>query len=150
MHEPLEPGQALKIGATINLQGQAERNHLLKELAPLPRWVCWKGNPIKDKNGKERINKIPFYMAYDGSYKMAKTNNPETWGTFNQAKRWESGLQESHKGVGFVLGLELPYICIDLDHCIDSDTRQLKDNEAGKAARRVLHIILEINREKPI
>ena len=148
MYEPLEPGQALKIGATINLQGQAERNNLLKELAPLPRWVCWKGKPQKDKSGKEKISKIPFYMAYDGSYKMAKTNNPETWGTFKQAKRWESGLQESHKGVGFVLGLEQPYICIDLDHCIDSNTRQFKDDEAGKTARRVLHIILEINGEK--
>lgn len=141
MYEPLEPGQALKIGATINLQGQAERNNLLKELAPLTRWVCWKGKPIKDKSGKEKISKIPFYMAYDGSYKMAKTNNPETWGTFDQAKRWESGLQESHKGVGFVLGLDQPHICIDLDDCIDSDTRQFKDNEAGKAARRVMDIL---------
>lgn len=141
MYEPLEPGQALKIGATINLQGQAERNNLLKELAPLPRWVCWKGKPKKDKSGKEKISKVPFYMANDGSYAMAKTNNPETWGTFDQAKRWESGLQGSHKGVGFVLGLELPYICIDLDHCIDSNTRQLKDNEAGKAARRVMDIL---------
>lgn len=141
MYEPLEPGQALKIGATINLQGQAERNNLLKELAPLTRWVCWKGKPIKDKSGKEKISKIPFYMANDGSYAMAKTNNPETWGTFDQAKRWESGLQESHKGVGFVLGLDLPHICIDLDDCIDSDTRQFKDNEAGKAARRVMDIL---------
>lgn len=148
MYEPLEPGQALKIGATINLQGQAERNNLLKELAPLPRWVCWKGKPKKDKSGKEKISKIPFYMDNDGSYAKAKTNNPETWGTFYQAKRWESGLQGSHKGVGFVLGLDQPHICIDLDDCIDSDTRQFKDNEAGKAARRVLHIILEINREK--
>lgn len=141
MYEPLETGQALKIGATINLQGQAEQNNLLKELAPLPRWVCWKGKPIKDKSGKEKIGKIPFYMANDGSYKMAKTNNPETWGTFKQAKRWESGLQGSHKGVGFVLGLEQPHICIDLDDCIDSDTRQFKDNESGKAARRVMDIL---------
>lgn len=141
MYEPLEPGQALKIGATINLQGQAERNNLLKELAPLPRWVCWKGKPKKDKSGKEKISKIPFYMDNDGSYAMAKTNNPETWGTFSQAKKWESGLQESHKGVGFVLGLDLPHICIDLDDCIDSDTRQFKDNEAGKAARRVMDIL---------
>lgn len=141
MYEPLEPGQALKIGATINLQGQAERNNLLKELAPLPRWVCWKGKPKKDKSGKEKISKIPFYMDNDGSYAMAKTNNPETWGTFYQAKRWESGLQGSHKGVGFVLGLDQPHICIDLDDCIDSDTRQFKDNEAGKAARRVMDIL---------
>ena len=141
MYEPLEPGQALKIGATVNLQGQAERNKLLEELAPLPRWVCWKGKPIKDKNGKERINKIPFYMAYDGSYEMAQSNNPETWGTFNQAKRWESGLQGSHKGVGFVLGLELPYTCIDLDHCINKADKTFTDDEAGETARRVLDIV---------
>lgn len=141
MYEPLEPGQALKIGATINLQGQAERNNLLKELAPLPRWVCWKGKPIKDKNGKERINKIPFYMANDGSYKKAKTNKPETWGTFNQAKRWESGLQESHKGVGFVLGLEQPHICIDLDHCINKTDGTFTEDEAGHAASHVMDIL---------
>lgn len=141
MHEPLEPGQALKIGATINLQGQAERNKLLEELAPLPRWVCWKGKRIKDKNGKERINKIPSYMAYDGSYKKAKSNDPKTWGTFNQAKRWESGLQESHKGVGFVLGLEQPFMCIDLDHCINKADKTFTDDEAGETARRVLDIV---------
>lgn len=141
MYEPLEPGRALKIGATINLQGLAERNKLLEELAPLPRWVCWKGKPIKDKNGKERINKIPFYMAHDGSYKMAKSNDPETWGTFNQAKRWESGLQESHKGVGFVLGLEQPFMCIDLDHCINKADKTFTDDEAGETARRVLDIV---------
>ena len=128
VHELLEPGQALKIGATINPQGQAERNKLLEELAPLPRWVCWKGKRIKDKSGKERINKIPFYMAHDGSYEMAKSNDPKTWGTFNQAKRWESGLQESHKGVGFVLGLEQPFMCIDFDHCINKADKTFTDN----------------------
>lgn len=141
MYEPLEPGRALKIGANINLQGLAERNKLLEELAPLPRWVCWKGERIKDKNGKERINKIPFYMAYDGSYKRAKSNDPKTWGTFNQAKRWGSGLQESHKGVGFVLGLEQPFMCIDLDHCINKADKTFTDDEAGETARRVLDIV---------
>lgn len=147
MYEPLEPGQALKIGDTINLQGQAERNKLLEELAPLPRWVCWKGKRIKDKNGKERINKIPFYMAHDGSYKMAKSNDPETWGTFNQAKRWESGLQEFHKGVGFVLGLDLSFICIDSDHCINKADKTFTDDEAGETARRVLDIITKNGEE---
>lgn len=141
MYEPLEPGRALKIGDNINLQGLAERNKLLKELAPLPRWVCWKGKPIKDKSGKEKISKIPFYMANDGSYTTAKTNNPETWGTFSQAKRWESGLQASHKGVGFVLGLEQPFMCIDFDHCINKADKTFTDNEAGKTARRALDII---------
>lgn len=141
VYEPLEPGQALKIGATINLQGQAERNNLLKELAPLPRWVCWKGKPKKDKSGKEKISKIPFYMDNDGSYAMAKTNDPETWGTFNQAKRWENGLQGSHKGVGFVLGLEQPHICIDLDHCINKTDGTFTEDEAGHAASHVMDIL---------
>ena len=141
MYEPLEPGQALKIGATINLQGQAERNNLLKELAPLPRWVCWKGKPVKDRTGKWKISKIPYYTAEDGSRRNAATDNPKTWGTYDRAKEWERNLQGPRKGVGFVLGLDLPYICIDLDHCINKTDGTFTDDEAGKTARRVMDIL---------
>ena len=141
MYEPLEPGQALKIEATINLQGQAERNNLLKELAPLPRWVCWKGKPVKDRTGKWKISKIPYYTAEDGSRRNAATDNPKTWGTYDRAKEWERNLQGPRKGVGFVLGLDLPYICIDLDHCINKTDGTFTDDEAGKTARRVMDIL---------
>lgn len=116
-------------------------NDLIKELAPLPRWVCWKGKPVKDRTGKWKISKIPYYTAEDGSRRNAATDNPKTWGTYDRAKEWERNLQGPHKGVGFVLGLDLPYICIDLDHCINKTDGTFTDDEAGKTARRVMDIL---------
>lgn len=43
--------------------------------------------------------------------------------------------------MGFVLGLELPYTCIDLDHCINKADKTFTDDEAGETARRVLDIV---------
>ena len=116
-------------------------NDLIKELAPLPRWVCWKGKPVKDRTGKWKISKIPYYTAEDGSRRNAATDNPKTWGTYDWAKEWGRNLQGPHKGVGVVLGLDLPYICIDLDHCINKTDGTFTDDEAGKTARRVMDIL---------
>ena len=103
--------------------------------------MCWKGKPVKDRTGKWKISKIPYYTAEDGSRRNAATDNPKTWGTYDRAKEWERNLQGPRKGVGFVLGLDLPYICIDLDHCINKTDGTFTDDEAGKTARRVMDIL---------
>ena len=120
-------------------------NKLIEELAPLSRWVCWRGKPVETRAGK-KITKIPYYFNGRGELRQAATNKPETWGTYEQADKWAGRLNDSHKGIGFVLGLDLPYICIDLDHCLDDDGK-LKDDEAGKTAHLVLDILTNNNED---
>lgn len=63
-------------------------------------------------NGK-RSKKI---FTCEGKTKWAKSNDPATWGTFDQAcaaARQYGGLPT------FALSGGDPYLCIDIDHCID-------------------------------
>ena len=82
----------------------------------LSQWMCWQSRP-KD-NGK--TDKIPI-NPHTG--KLAKTNDPKTWGTFDQAVQY----YEKHKGkgvdgIGFVFTKDDPYAGIDLDGCRNPET----------------------------
>ena len=81
----------------------------LKELADQNRWVAW-----YDQDGR----KIPKSVKTGN----AKTNDPDTWGTFEQAAKTMD--YKRYTGVGVMLGDGL--IGIDLDHVIDPDGR-IKD-----------------------
>lgn len=77
-------------------------------LTEFNQWVCWtnfgklRKVPINPKNGR-----------------WAKVNNPDTWGSFENAlARYKS---RKVKGIGFVFTEEDPFVGIDLDHCIDLD-----------------------------
>lgn len=120
-------------------------NALIKTLAPVPHWLCWRGDPVVNKTtGEVKTSKRPMYGMRDaaGGWALhnAKTNDPSTWGTYEQAAEWLKVLKTERKGLGFVLTLDGPG-CIDLDHCLDFSNRQFKDNEAGKAAARVMEIL---------
>ena len=121
-------------------------NKLIEELAPYRHWVCWIGKTINTKDGK-RTTKILGYVDKDNRFDYAKTNKPETWGTYDQAKSWAARLRNTPKGIGFVLSLDLPFICIDLDHCINKADKTLTDDEAGETARRVLDIFAKNGEE---
>lgn len=74
----------------------------LKELADQSRWIAWWND-----DGR----KIPKSVRTGN----AKTNDPDTWGTFDQASRTMD--LKHYTGVGVMLGDGL--IGIDLDHAID-------------------------------
>lgn len=71
-----------------------------KELKKVKNWVCWCGD------------KLPRNPKTGGN---AQSNNPDTWGTFEQALK----ACEKYKfdGVGFMFAP--PYFGVDLDKCID-------------------------------
>lgn len=80
-------------------------------LRSLPQWVCWRHEAV---NGRQ--TKIP----YDPKQPMAKakSNDPATWGTFEQAiERYRKDGRFS--GVGFTFSRDDPFAGIDLDDCID-------------------------------
>ena len=79
------------------------------ELRREPRWVCWRR---EERNG--RATKLPV-DAHTG--RMAKSTDPATWATFEEAVaavgRWRCD------GVGFVFGPDRAYTGLDLDHVIE-------------------------------
>lgn len=78
------------------------------ELRREPRWVCWRR---EERNG--RATKLPV-DAHTG--RMAKSTDPATWATFEEAvaavARWRCD------GVGFVFGPDRAFTGLDLDHVI--------------------------------
>ena len=69
------------------------------ELRREPRWVCWRR---EERNGK--TTKLPVCAA---NGRMAKSTDPATWATFEEAVaavgRWRCD------GVGFVFGPDRAY-----------------------------------------
>lgn len=81
---------------------QTKIENIPEELKSVPNWVCW-----------EKASKIPKNPA---TGKNAQSNNPKTWGTFQQAvKACETF---GFDGIGFEFG-NSPYFGVDLDHCIN-------------------------------
>ena len=78
------------------------------ELKAEPRWVCWR---LVERDG--RRTKMPV-DAHTG--RMAKSTDPATWATFEEAVAARGRLGCS--GVGFVFGPDRAYTGLDLDHVI--------------------------------
>lgn len=80
-----------------------------EELRREPRWVCWRR---ETRGGK--TTKLPV-DAHTG--RMAKSTDPATWATFDEAVaavgRWRCD------GVGFVFGPDRAFTGLDLDHVIE-------------------------------
>ena len=79
------------------------------QLRERDQWVCWKE---ATRNGK--ATKIP--KRPDGSGN-AKSNGPDTWGTFEQAVETAQGRPKW--GVGYMFSSDGPYLGIDLDTCVN-------------------------------
>lgn len=83
-------------------------------LKEAPRWVLWTYKGSEGKWSK------PPQMSSGGN---AKTNDPNTWTTFEEAMRaYETG---KFSGIGFMLGDGLHGI--DLDDCRNPETRELDE-----------------------
>lgn len=79
------------------------------ELRAEARWVCWRR---EERGGK--TTKLPVCAA---NGRMAKSTDPATWATFEEAVaavgRWRCD------GVGFVFGPDRAFTGLDLDHVIE-------------------------------
>lgn len=107
-------------------------DHIPQELKDLAQWVAW---IIVERAGKK--TKLPINPK---TGRLAKTDDPATWGTFDQAVR--AGRQLN--GIGFVFSPDDPYCGIDLDGHIDDDligwfASYAERSQSGKGA----HIIIK-------
>lgn len=105
------------------------------EMRSYAQWVCWRYE--ETSNGKP--TKIPYCPQ---SGKLANVNDPQTFGTFEQA------LAASHfyNGIGFVLTENDPYAFIDLDnpHALNLDGTP-KFQNAQELLDRQIKIYTEFN-----
>ena len=120
------------------------------ELKEYPHWICWE---VQIRDGKE--TKVPF-SPHGG---MAKTDDPSTWATFEQAKTY----CEKHpnlSGIGYVFSVDDPFCGIDLDKCrnpeigeINADAQKIIDDFASyteiSPSGKGIHIILKGKKPGP-
>ena len=78
-------------------------NHIPSEIRKLPQWVCC---------SSDKIPKNPLTGA------NAKTDSPDTWGTFSDALR--ACVIYGFENVGFVFTKDDNYFGVDLDHCLSN------------------------------
>ena len=100
-----------------------DKNLLIEREEPISRniprelrkqCVCWRLD--KDESGK--FVKVPYDCK---TGRRAKTNDPKTWGTYEQAlKAFDEN--PSYFGIGFVFSADDPYSGVDLDNCRDPKT----------------------------
>jgi putative DNA primase/helicase len=98
---------------TYSINKKVKLNEIPQELKALNQWVAWKAEPRKNnKMGKIPIN--PY------TKKSAKTNDPSTWGSFEDAV---ACYQENNlAGISLIFTKDDPYIGIDVDDCFIDET----------------------------
>lgn len=100
-------------------------NNIPAELRAEARWVCWKR---VERDG--RATKIPIDAS---SGRMAKSTDPATWATFEDAVAAARRL--GCDGVGFVFGPDRAFTGLDLDHVMEggvlADEHRWVVEEAG-------------------
>lgn len=96
------------------------------ELKDLSQWLRWRW--VWDPKA-ERWTKLPIHATRDTH---AATNDPTTWGRFEDA----FGYLDTHRvhGVGFVFTDGDPYCGIDIDGCRNPDTGEI-DERATRIVR---------------
>lgn len=105
-------------------QGQIEPFHhdmnkycnIPLELKALRQWVCFEVTPAKNEKGIETLGKRP---KDPHSGRNAKVNDPNTWGTFDEALA--GCLQYEFSHVGFAFTETDSYCGVDVDHCVQED-----------------------------
>lgn len=89
-------------------------DRLPDELKKLDRWVNWR---FEERNGKP--TKVPINPLNSG---RAMSNNPATWGTFEDAVN--NAYLNGNKGIGFMFSGD-GILGVDIDHCKDHETGAL-------------------------
>jgi hypothetical protein len=98
------------------------------------QWVLWRGaDRLDEKTGEvTSLTKVPYTVHL----RKASTTNPQTWGSFEACvealpvarEEWEAEDPSAYRGggLGFVFAATDPYTGIDLDHCRDPETGEIK------------------------
>jgi Uncharacterized conserved protein len=111
------------------------------ELRKRDQWIVWRS---ETRDGDR--TKVP----YQPNGRHAKTSDPGTWGSFDEARTAYE--REGFSGIGFVFSEDDPFVGIDLDSCVtDGDltggawkvVNQLDSYTEASPSGTGLHIIIE-------
>jgi putative DNA primase/helicase len=83
--------------------GQNNLDKIPQDLKALAQWVCHK-------------DKIPYDPK---TGRPAKTNDPKTWGAYEEAVKAAKKGNGRYDGIGFEFTKGDPFTCMDLDHCVE-------------------------------
>ena len=86
------------------------------ELRERPQWVVWK---TETRNGQ--TTKLPYTVH--GT--LAKSNDSDTWATFNEAERCCEAL--GFDGIGYVFSTDDEFCGVDLDGCRNAETGDIAE-----------------------
>jgi putative DNA primase/helicase len=101
------------------------------ELKSRNQWVCWRKLRRKDRKKPAKVPVIPK------NGKQAKTNDPSTWGSFEESLfYYQNHKDRGIEGLGFVFSKDDPLVGIDLDNCRDQQTGEIEP-----WARRILEVL---------
>lgn len=105
-------------------------DNIPNELKQYPQWICWRGVPKQD--GK--TDKIPIEP---GTGTTARTNDPSTWRSYQDAVNYYEAHRNNLAGIGFVLSENDPFTGGDIDHC--------RDPQSGELTARAKEILQSFN-----
>jgi putative DNA primase/helicase len=90
-------------------------------LKTLGQWVCWAYTYQPRRNPTKPWTKVP---KQPDSGRNARSTNPRTWGSFDQAMARYHG--QGLDGIGFVVTEDDDYVAIDLDGCRNPETGEIQ------------------------
>src|SRR5258706_3801525 len=84
------------------------------ELKQLDSWVCWRLESRRDKNGVDRLDKVPYSP---NTSSRASTADSGTWASYEDALATFQRSPE-YNGIGFMFSDADDYVFLDLDKCV--------------------------------
>jgi len=102
-----------------------------EELRNLDQWVLWKYETRENNAGEQKLTKVPYQIkpASEGKRVKAKTDIPETWGSFEEAYSIlaDPVKRQGFHGLGFVFSENDNYVGVDIDHVYNPETQEWND-----------------------
>ena len=93
---------------TDSINKEVKLNEIPEERKITNQLVAWKAEP----RGNKKMSKIPINPY---TKKLAKTNDPSTWGSFEDAVTCYQ--KNGFAGISFIFTKDDPYVGIDFDDC---------------------------------
>jgi putative DNA primase/helicase len=88
------------------------------------QWIAWKYERRQDGKGKMKWTKVPVNPR---NGRNARSNEPATWGTFDEAYSFYLKNENNIAGIGFVFSPDDPFCGVDLDDCRDLETGSIHE-----------------------
>ena len=99
----------------LDLPTSVKFDNIPTELKSLKQWTLWCWGPDHENNKRK---KAPKFWGQNG-LASAKSNDPDTWSTFEETKAQYLTNPEAFGGIMLALTPQDPFIFVDLDNAVD-------------------------------